>query len=304
MPAAGSLPLCGARGRTTPDRSGVLPAQGRVRYSEAVQATMIAGLLGTLAAGSSATAPGPTIHAVLACPAATSDAHRPLLVKADEQVEAGRDGEAARTFVAAFDAMDLGNQVGGTGKFTADRAVSSFLKAWEIEQDRALLEDAERFLVHYLEVLDRGAEQGCSVDRSWGEGRLAEIRGMMPPPGEEPPPDEVEPNPTRPGKECPPAPAIIGVDRVGVALVTVGASLFVAGTGLLITGVALPLDTPQAFTITGSVVMGAGVAVLIPGAVRLGTWRKNKSRARLGVAPWTGRGLAGISVSGRFGAWR
>lgn len=259
---------------------------------------MIAGLLGTLAAGSSATAPNVPVHAVMACPSPSSEAHRPLLVKADEQVEAGQDGQAARTFVAAFDAMDLGNQVAGTGKFTADRAVTSFLKAWEIEQDTALLQEAERFLVRYLDVLDRGTEQGCKVDRTWGEERLAEVRGLLAQPADTPPdetPDQPKP------KDCPEVPVIIGVDRVGVALVTVGASLFVAGTGLLITGVALPLDTPEAFTISGGVVMGAGVAFIIPGAVRLGTWRKNKSRAALGLAPWTGRGLAGISVSGRFG---
>ena len=282
--------------------TGVLPAPGRVRYSGCVQATMIAGLLGTLAAGSSATAPDPVVHAVMACPAATSEAHRPLLVKADEQVEAGQDAEAGRTFVAAFDAMDLGNQVGGTGKFTADRAVTSFMKAWEISQDVAILQEAERYVVRYLDVLDRGAQQGCVVDRKWGEDRLAEIRDLMPKEGE-PEPEAVGPDAPKP-KDCPAVPAIIGVDRVGVALVTVGASLFVAGTGLLVSGLVLPIDKPQALTITGAVVMGGGVAFIIPGAVRLGTWRRNKTRARLGVAPWTGRGLAGVTVSGRFGAWR
>lgn len=243
------------------------------------------------------------MHAALACPSASSDAHRPLLVEADQQVEQGQDAPAARTFVSAFDAMDLGNQVGSTGKFAADRAVTSFLQAWQLQRDVALLQEAESFLVRYLEVLDRGIAQGCSVDRQWGEDKLAEVRALIPAEGD--PVLEATPDGPKPSADCPELPAIIGVDRVGVALVTVGASLFVAGTGLLITGLALPnLDTPQAFTITGAVVMGAGVGVLIPGAVRLGTWRRNKSRARLGVAPWTGRGLAGVVVSGRFGVRR
>ncbi|MEM7153573.1 MAG: hypothetical protein AAF799_12075 [Myxococcota bacterium] len=238
----------------------------------------------------------------MACPSASSDAHRPLLVKADEYVEAGDDAAGAREFVAAFDSMDLGNKVGGTGKFTADRAVTSFLAAYRLSQDTAILDEAESFLVHYIEVLDRGVDQGCVVDRKWAEDKLAEVKAEYPAEGEEP---DATPGGTTTNAKCPPAPAIIGTDRVGVALTTVGGSLFVAGVGLLVTGVALPnLATPQAYTITGGVVMAAGVGTLIPGAVRLSSWRRSKSNARLGVAPWTGRGLAGVTVSGRFGDWR
>lgn len=241
------------------------------------------------------------MHATLACPSASSDAHRPLLVKADELVEAGDDAGGAREFVAAFDSMDLGNKVGGTGKFTADRAVTSFLAAYRLKQDTAILDEAESFLVHYIEVLDRGVDQGCVVDRRWAEDKLAEVKAEYPVEGEEP----VEPGTKPVAANCPPAPAIIGTDRVGVALTTIGASLFAGGLGLLVTGVALPnLSTPQAYTITGGVVMAAGLGTLIPGAVRLSSWRRSKSGARLGVAPWTGRGLAGVTVSGRFGDWR
>jgi hypothetical protein len=268
---------------------------------------MIAGLLGTLTAGSSIDVPAPTAYASthVACPSAKSEAHRSLLVKADEQVEAGDNAGAARSFVAAFDAMDLGNQVAGTGKFTADRAVTAYLDAWRISRDVGLLQEAERFLLRYLETLDQGVGQGCIVDRKWGEDKLAAVRAEMPKEGDPPPGDpEVVVTPAK--KDCPPAmAAIIGTDRVGVALTTVGASLFFAGVGLLVTGVALPnLEKPQAFTITGGVVMGVGAAFLVPGVVRLATWRRNKSRARLGVAPWTGHGLAGVTVGGRFGAWR
>lgn len=253
--------------------------------------------------GSSTDVPAPPVHATLACPPAESEAHRPLLVTANEQVDAGQDSDAARTFGSAFDAMDLGNQVGGTGKFAADRAVEAYLRAYRIGKNVSLLEDAERLLVHYLEVLDRGIDQGCAVDYAWAEDKLVEIRAMMPKEGDPPPEVEVE-TPPPPGK-CPPAPAIIGTDRVGVALVTVGASVFAGGIGLLVTGVALPnLDKPQIFTITGGAVMAVGVAVLIPGAIRLATWKRNRSRVQLGAAPWMGRGLAGVSVGGRFGARR
>jgi len=265
---------------------------------------MIAGLLGLLTAGSStdASAPDPAVFATLACPSASSEAHRPLLVSADAHVEAGRDTDAARTFVSAFDAMDLGNQVAGTGKFAADRAVTSYLKAWQIDRDLVHLTDAERFLERYLETLDRGIGQGCIVDRKWGEDKLEEVRALMPKEGD-PLPDEVEVTTKPKPKDCPKAPTIIGVDRGGVALVTVGASLLLAGTGLLVTGLVLPnLDTPQAYTITGGILMGGGAAFLIPGAVRLGTWRRNKNRGRLGVVPFAGRGLAGVTFSGRFGA--
>ncbi len=264
---------------------------------------MIAGLLGVLSAESSSAAPGMEVHAALACPA-QSEAHRPLLVKADDYVEAGEDEQAARSFVSAYDAMDLGNQVGGSGKFAADRAVTSYLKAWRIDREVEILEEAERYLLRYIERLDDGISQGCStVDRKWADEKLAEVRAEMPkgPAPEDPP---VEPGKPK-QKDCPQQAAIFGVDRVGVALVTVGASLFVAGAGLLIPGAALPnLNGRNAFMISGAVTMGVGTAFIIPGAVRLASWRRKKSRARLGVMPWTGRGLAGVSVSGRFGAMR
>lgn len=262
---------------------------------------MIAGLLGVLAAGSSADVPAPTAAVVLACPSAQSDAHRPLLVQADEKVEAGDDVGAARTFVSAFDAMDLGNQVGGTGKFSADRAVTSYLQAYRIGSDVKMLEEADAFLVRYIEVLDRGIDQGCTVDRAWATGKLDEIRGMMPKEEETPVEDpEVKP----PAGNCPTAPTIMGTDRVGVALVTIGSSLFAGGIGLLVTGVALPnLKTPQAYTISGGGVMAVGAALIVPGAIRLATWRRRRM-ANVNFTPWTGRGLAGLSVSGRFGARR
>ena len=228
-----------------------------------------------------------------------------MLVKADGYVEAGDDEGAARSFVAAYDAMDLANQVAGSGKFAADRAVTSYLKAWRIDRQVAMLEEAERYLERYLERLEFGATEGCNVvDRKWAEDKLAEVRAEMPKDGPAPP-DPKDPPPDKPKRDCPSEAAIFGVDRVGVALVTVGASLFVAGAGLLVPGAALPnLAGRQAFIIAGGITMGAGVAFIIPGAVRLGTWRRKRSRARLAVAPWTGRGLAGLTVSGRFGARR
>ncbi|MCA9712169.1 MAG: SDR family oxidoreductase, partial [Myxococcales bacterium] len=60
----------------------------------------------------------------------------------------------------------------------------------------------------------------------------------------------------------------------------------------------------QGFTIAGGVIMGTGVAFLVPGAVRLATWRRRQGTTRLGVVPMAGRGLAGLSVGGRLGAWR
>ncbi|MCA9710421.1 MAG: hypothetical protein KDK70_31565, partial [Myxococcales bacterium] len=83
------------------------------------------------------------LHTTMACPAAKSEAHRALLKSADEQVEAGKDDQAARSFVAAFDAMDLADRAGSTGKFAADRAVTSFLKAWRLSSDVAMLQEAE-----------------------------------------------------------------------------------------------------------------------------------------------------------------
>lgn len=266
---------------------------------------MIAGLL-------HATVPG--MNASLTCPPAQSDAYRSLLKQADAQVEAGDDGPAARTFVSAFDAMDLADRVGNTGKFAADRAVTAYLKAWRIKRDVALLTDAEAFLLRYLEELDRGQREGCGVvDRAWADEKLAEVRAEMPKEGD-PPPDDPVVGPKPVSKDCPSAPAIIGVDRAGVALVTVGASLFVTGAALMTVGlVRQEIDgTTQALAITGGILMGGGVAFVIPGAVRLATWKRKQGRAQLGrrhiieggVAPWTGRGLAGVSVSGRFGALR
>jgi hypothetical protein len=267
---------------------------------------MIAGLLGMLTAWSSPHVPAPLMHTAVACPAAQSDAHRPLLKQADAQVESGADDKAARTFVSAYDAMDLADQVGSTGKFAADRAVTSFLKAWRITKDVGLLQEAERFLLRYIDDLERGKAEGCgAVDRAWADEKLAEVRAEMPATPETPDEPLVGPKPAP--KDCPAAPAIIGVDRVGVALVTVGTSLFVAGTALLIAGLVQD-DRGGApalgLMISGGVAMGGGVAFVIPGAVRLGTWKRKQSRASLGFAPFTGRGLAGVSVSGRFGARR
>lgn len=264
---------------------------------------MIAGLL---SAWSAPHAPAPLLHTAMACPAAQSDAHRPLLKQADAQVEAGQDDKAARTFVSAYDAMDLANQVGSTGTFAADRAVTSFLKAWRIAKDVGLLQEAERFLLRYIEDLERGRTEGCvAADRAWADEKLAEVRAELPKTTEEPVDPLVGPKPA--SKNCPNEAAIIGVDRAGVALVTVGSALLVGGTALLVAGLVQPdRGGPAALglEITGGVLMGGGVAFIIPGAVRLGTWRRKQSRARLGVAPWTGRGLAGVMVSGRFGAGR
>jgi len=98
------------------------------------------------------------------------------------------------------------------------------------------------------------------------------------------------------------------VDRAGVALITVGSALFISGTAFLITGLVdgdLSSNPGQGFAIAGGVVLGSGVAFLLPGAIRLATWKRRQSRnTRLGVAPFAGRGLAGLSVSGRFGARR
>jgi hypothetical protein len=142
---------------------------------------MIAGTLGMLTAWSSPHAPAPLMHTAMACPAAQSDAYRPLLKQADAQVEAGDDGSAARTFVSAYDAMDLADKVGNTGKFAADRAVTSYLKAWRIAKDVVLLQDAERFLLRYIDDLERGKTEGCSaVDRVWADEKLAEVRAEMP----------------------------------------------------------------------------------------------------------------------------
>jgi len=262
---------------------------------------MIAGLLGMLTAWSSPHAPAPLMHTALVCPPAKSDAHRPLLKQADAEVEAGDDAKAARTFVAAYDGMDLADQVGNTGKFAADRAVTSFLKAWRITKDVGLLQEAERFLVRYQGDLERGRTEGCSaVDEAWSDEKLAEVRAEMP--SETPGDPVVGPKPA--GKDCPTAPAIIGVDRAGVALVTSGVSLFVTGTALLLVGlVREEIDgTTQALAITGGILMGGGVALTIPGAVRLGTWRRKQSQIQLGMSPWAGRGLAGVAVGGRFGA--
>jgi hypothetical protein len=268
---------------------------------------MIAGLLGMLTAWSSPHAPASSMLTAVACPPAQSDAHRPLLKQADAQVEAGDDDKAARTFVAAYDAMDLADQVGNTGKFAADRAVTSYLKAWRIKKDVALLDDAERFLERYQADLQRGRTEACTVvDEAWSNDKLAEVRAERPQ-GPQPPPDTLGTGPTKPvSKDCPSAPAIIGVDRAGVALVTVGASVFVAGTALLVAGlVREELDGgTKALAITGGILMGGGVAFIIPGAVRLGTWRRKQGQVQLGMSPWTGRGLAGVAVSGRFGARR
>jgi hypothetical protein len=264
------------------------------------------GLLGMLTAWSSPHAPAPLMHTTMACPPAQSDAHRPLLKQADAQVEAGADDKAARTFISAYDAMDLADQVGSTGKFAADRAVTSFLKAWRIAKDVTLLQEAERYLLRYIEDLERGKTEGCNaVDRAWADEKLAEVRAEMPVTTDTPGDPLVGPKPAN--KDCPAEAAIIGVDRAGVALVTVGVSLFVAGTALLVVG--LVQDdrggpTALGLGITGGVLMGGGVAFVIPGAVRLGTWKRKQSRTSLGVAPFTGRGLAGVSVSGRFGARR
>lgn len=268
---------------------------------------MIAGLLGVLTAWSPHASA--STHTVLVCPPAKSEAHRALLKSADEQVEAGRDDQAGRTFVAAFDAMDLADRAGGTGRFAADRAVTSFLQAWNIGKKVTMLEEAEAFLLRYIEVLEQGRTAGCSVsDPSWAEEKLAEVRALMPAPVETPPvdvPPDEKPKPEP--KDCPAAPAIIGVDRVGVALVTVGSALFVSGTAFLIAGLVqgdLSRNPGQGFAIAGGTIMGGGVALLIPGAVRLATWRRQQGKARLGVAPFAGRGLAGVSLGGRFGAKR
>jgi hypothetical protein len=267
---------------------------------------MIAGLLGMLTAWSSPHAPAPLMHTGVACPPAQSDAHRPLLKQADAQVEAGDDALAARTFVSAYDAMDLADRVGNTGKFAADRAVTSYLKAWRISRNVALLQDAERFLLRYQGELDRGRTDGCNVvDKAWSNDKLAEVRAEMPQDPETPGDPAVGPKPA--SKDCPSAPAIIGVDRAGVALVTVGSSLFVTGAALLVAGLVRDGEVDgatQALAITGGILMGGGVAFIIPGAVRLGTWKRKQSRVQLGMAPWTGRGLAGVAVSGRFGARR
>lgn len=245
------------------------------------------------------------MHTALVCPPAQSDAHRPLLKEADAQVEAGEDAEAARTFVSAYDAMDLADRVGNTGKFAADRAVTSYLKAWRIARDVQLLKDAESVLLRYQGELERGRTDGCNVvDKAWSDDKLAEVRAEMPKDPEDPADPAVGPKPAT--KDCPSAPAIIGVDRAGVALVTVGASLFVTGAALLVVGLVRPeVDSgTKALAITGGIAMGGGVAFIIPGAVRLGTWKRKQSQVQLGVAPWTGRGLAGVAVSGRFGAPR
>lgn len=267
---------------------------------------MIAGMLGMLTAWSSPHAPAPLMHTAMACPAPQSDAHRPLLKQADAQVDAGDDDKAARTFVSAYDAMDLADQVGNTGKFAADRATTSFLKAWRIKKDAGLLDEAERFLLRYQQDLDKGRTEGCSaVDKAWSDERLAEIRAERPTAAEPGDPTVVGPKPAN--KDCPSAPVIVGVDRAGVALVTVGSSLFVTGAALLVVGLVQDdRSSPSALglTITGGVLMGGGVGLIIPGAVRLGSWKRKQSQVKLGMSPWTGRGLAGVSVSGRFGARR
>lgn len=275
-----------------------------------VQAAMIAGLLGGFAAWSPQTPA--SMHTAMACPPARSEAHRPLLKAADEQVEGGRHDQAARSFVAAFDAMDLADRAGGTGRFAADRAVTAFEEAWRIGKDLTMLEEAETFLLHYLDVLDEGRSAGCSSvpDAAWADEKLAEVRGMMPEQTEPPPDDPKTPTVETPAprpKDCPAAPAIIGVDRVGVALVTVGSALFISGTAFLIAGLVqgdLSRNPGQGFAIAGGSIMGGGVAFLIPGAVRLATWKRRQGNTRLGVAPFAGRGLAGVSVGGRFGARR
>lgn len=269
---------------------------------------MIAGLLGVLITWSPHASA--STHTVLVCPPAKSEAHRALLKSADEQVEAGRDDQAGRTFVAAFDAMDLADRAGGTGRFAADRAVTSFIQAWNIGKKVTMLEEAEAFLLRYMEVLEKGQSAGCNIsDPSWAEEKLAEVRALMPAPVEEPPDPEQPPveGPKPKPKDCPAAPAIIGVDRVGVALVTVGSALFVSGTAFLIAGLVqgdLSTNPGQGFAIAGGSIMGGGVALVIPGAVRLATWRRQQGKARLGLAPFAGRGLAGVSLGGRFGAGR
>ena len=270
---------------------------------------MIAGMLGMLGAWASPPAPAPlmhTTHATLACPAAKSDAHRALLKQADAEVAAGDDDEAARTFVGAYDGMDLADQVGNTGKFAADRAVTSYLKAWRIEKDVGLLDEAERFLLRYQQDLERGRTEGCSaVDKAWSDEKLAEVRAERPATPDEPSDPVVGPKPAP--KDCPSAPVIVGVDRAGVALVTVGSSLFVTGTALLVAGLVRDGEvdgTTQALAITGGVLMGGGVGLIIPGAVRLGSWKRKQSQVQLGVSPFGGRGLAGVAVGGRFGARR
>lgn len=308
------IPARGARAprAVAPEgRRGSLPGEvccsGREAFARValVQATMIAGVLGMLTAWPSPHAPAPVMHTAMACPAAQSDAHRALLKQADAQVEAGDDAKAARTFVSAYDAMDLVDQVGNTGKFAADRAVTSYLKAWRIARDVTLLQEAERFLLRYLEDLGRGRTEGCTpVDEAWANEKLAEVRAEMP--AVETPDDPAVVGPKPANKDCPAAPAIIGVDRAGVALVTVGVSVFVTGAALLVVGLVRDeVDgTTQALAITGGILMGGGVAFTIPGAVRLGTWKRKQSQVQLGMSPWTGRGLAGVAVGGRFGARR
>ncbi len=244
----------------------------------------------------------------MACPAAQSDAHRPLLKSADTLVESGDDEQAARTFIAAFDAMDLADRVGNTGRFAVDRAVTSYIKAWRIQRDVGLLQEAEKFLLRYIDVLGQGKADGCNVvPKSWADEKLAEVRAEMPDDPEAPVETPKE-GPKAPSKDCPQAAAIIGVDRVGVALVTIGASLFISGTAFLVVGLVdgdLSQNPGQGFAIAGGVIMGSGAAFLIPGAIRLGTWKRRQRRAtRLGMAPFAGRGLAGLSLHGRFGARR
>lgn len=268
---------------------------------------MIAGMLGMLTAWSSPHAPAPLMHtanAAMACPAAKSDAHRALLKQADAEVAAGEDDKAARTFVAAYDGMDLADQVGNTGKFATDRAVTSFIKAWRIKKDVGLLDEAERFLLRYQQELERGRTEGCGVvDKTWSDEKLAEVRAERPTTET---PDEPAIGPKPAAKDCPTAPVVIGVDRAGVALVTVGSSLFVTGTALLVVGLVRPEvdNATKALAITGGILMGGSLGLIIPGAVRLGSWKRKQSRVQLGMTPWTGRGLAGVSVHGRFGAPR
>jgi hypothetical protein len=82
--------------------------------------------------------------------------------------------------------------------------------------------------------------------------------------------------------------------------------LFVTGTALLVVGLVRPEvdNATKALAITGGILMGGSLGLIIPGAVRLGSWKRKQSRVQLGMTPWTGRGLAGVSLNGRFGAPR
>jgi len=191
-------------------------------------------------------------------------------------------------------------------------------KAYDIDTDITHLRQAAVLMETYARSVPAlyGDEDEAQLELEKIEKRLAELRQRI---------EEAEAAAPEPGPDPDPGPEVIEPtfkpDPRAKPLIIAGAvtaGLGVVGLGLMAGGLAMgssanelgedvsledrraQFDRGRTGNTLAYVGGAAGGVLLVTGAVLLGIGLKKRSTGTMAVAPWGGRGTAGLSVGGRF----